>query len=150
MRRRSRAGGEPVKTRRRKTAALRRGNAPKPVRRRGSSAADLSKKVALFKRERDKALEQLSEALEQQTATSEVLRVIASSRTDAQPAFEAMVARAARLCEADFSAVARFDNGLLHLVAMNNLSPGEREAFDSLFPRTSGTQLRDGSCLHRR
>ena len=135
MRRRSRAGGEPVKTQRRKTAALRRGNAPKPVRRRGSSAADLSKKVALFKRERDKALEQLSEALEQQTATSEVLRVIASSRTDAQPAFEAMVARAARLCEADFSAVARFDNGLLHLVAMNNLSPGEREAFDSLFPR---------------
>jgi hypothetical protein len=77
----------------------------------------------------------LGEALEQQSATSEVLRVIARSPTDAQPAFEAMVARAARLCEADFSAVARFENGLLHLVAMNNLSPAEREAFDSLFPR---------------
>jgi GAF domain-containing protein len=77
----------------------------------------------------------LTESLEQQTAASEVLRVIASTQTDAQPAFEAMVARAARLCEADFSAVARFENGLLHLVALNNLLPAEREAFDSLFPR---------------
>jgi GAF domain-containing protein len=135
MRRRSRAGGEPVKTRRRKTAARKRLNAPKVARHHGSSAAILNKKVALFKRERDEALEQLSEALEQQTAASEVLRVIARSPTDAQPAFEAMVARAARLCEADFSAVARFENGLLHLVAMNNLSPAERDAFDSLFPR---------------
>jgi GAF domain-containing protein len=59
----------------------------------------------------------LTESLAQQTATSEVLRVIARSPADAQPAFEAMVARAARLCEADFSAVARFENGLLHLVA---------------------------------
>jgi GAF domain-containing protein len=89
------AGGEKGRTRRHKTATRKRGNAPKAVRRRGSSAADLSKKVALFKRDRDEA----------------------------------------RLCEADFSAVARFENGLLHLVAMNNLSPGEREAFDSLFPR---------------
>ena len=135
MRRRSGAGGEPAKTRRRKTVARKRGTAPKITRHRGSSAAGPSDQVALFKRERDEALEQLSEALEQQTATSEVLRVIASSRTDAQPAFEAMVARAARLCEADFSAVARFENGLLHLVAMNNLSPAERETFDSLFPR---------------
>ncbi|MFZ1150277.1 MAG: GAF domain-containing protein, partial [Xanthobacteraceae bacterium] len=39
------------------------------------------------------------------------------------------------MCEADFTAVARFENGLLHLVAMNNLSPAERKAFDSLFPR---------------
>ena len=135
MRRRSRAGGEPVKTRHRKTAARKRGNAPKAVRPESSSAPGQENIVARLTRERDEALEQLSEALEQQTATSEVLRVIASSRTDAQPAFEAMVARAARLCEADFSAVARFENGLLHLVAMNNLSPAEREAFDSLFPR---------------
>ena len=46
-----------------------------------------------------------------------------------------MVASAARLCQAGFSAVARFDGGLLHLVAMNNLSAEEREAFGSLFPR---------------
>ena len=77
----------------------------------------------------------LSESLQQQTATAEVLRVISSSPAEAQPAFDAMVARAAQLCEAEFSAVARFDDGLLHLVAMNNLSPAERESFNSLFPR---------------
>ena len=98
------------------------------MRRSSSSAPGQETEVAGLRRE-------LSEALEQQTATSEVLRVIARSPTDAQPAFEAMVTRAARLCEADFSAVARFENGLLHLVAMNNLSPVERAAFDSLFPR---------------
>jgi GAF domain-containing protein len=78
---------------------------------------------------------ELSEALEQQTATSQVLEVISSSPTQVQPVFEAMVARAARLCEAHFSAVARFDDGLLHLVALNNLSSEEMEAFHSLFPR---------------
>ena len=63
---------------------------------------------------------ELSEALEQQTATSDVLSVISGSPTDVQPVFEAMVANAARLCQAGFSAVARFDDGLLHLVALNN------------------------------
>jgi GAF domain-containing protein/DNA-binding response OmpR family regulator len=77
----------------------------------------------------------LEEALERQAATSEVLEVISRSPTQAQPVFETMVARAAQLCQAHFSAVARFDNGLLHLVALNNLSVAERKAFHSLFPR---------------
>jgi GAF domain-containing protein len=78
---------------------------------------------------------ELSEALEQQTATSEVLEVISTSPTQVQPVFEAMVARAAQLCEAHFSAVARFEHGLLHLVALNNLSREETQAFHSIFPR---------------
>src|SRR6516162_9520807 len=126
MRRRSRASSKPTKARSRKAKTIKR--TVLAVRRSSSSAPGQETEVAGLRRE-------LSEALEQQTATSEVLRVIARSPTDAQPAFEAMVARAARLCEADFSAVARFENGLLHLVAMNNLSPAEREAFDRLFPR---------------
>jgi signal transduction histidine kinase len=77
----------------------------------------------------------LSESLQQQTATSQVLEVISSSPTQAQPVFEAMVARSAQLCQAHFSAVARFEDGLMHLVALNNLSREEMEAFHSLFPR---------------
>ena len=53
MRRRSGAGGEPIKTRRRKAMTLKRGIAPKTVRRRSSSAVSLHKKVALLTRERD-------------------------------------------------------------------------------------------------
>jgi GAF domain-containing protein/CheY-like chemotaxis protein/anti-sigma regulatory factor (Ser/Thr protein kinase) len=80
----------------------------------------------------------LTEALEQQTATSEILRVISQSPTDAKPVFEAIVASASRLCDAAFSAVARFDEGLLHLVAINNMSPEETAAYHSLFPRAPG------------
>jgi PAS domain S-box-containing protein len=83
-----------------------------------------------------RALEQrLAEALERQTATAEILRLISSTPADVQPIFDAIVERAARLCEAEFSAVARVEDGLLHLVAINNMVPGEREAYHSLFPR---------------
>ena len=96
----------------------------------------------------------LSESLEQQTATSEVLKVIGSSPTDVQPVFDAMVANAARLCNAEFSAVARLSDGLLHLEAMNNLSVEERDAFHSLFPRpparhfAMGRAVVDGRAVH--
>ncbi len=92
---------------------------------------DLEDRLAQTQRE-------LSEALEQQAATSEILRLVSSSRTDVQPVFESIVGNAARLCRAGFSAVARFDDGLLHLVAINNMSPEEMAAFHSLFPRPPG------------
>jgi two-component system, NtrC family, sensor kinase len=82
--------------------------------------------------------QELKAAREQQAATREILRVIGASRSDVQPAFDAIVASAARLCEAEFSAVARLEGGLLHLVAINNLSPEEAAAFHSLFPRPPG------------
>ena len=87
--------------------------------------------------ENARLLTETREALEQQTATAEVLQVINSSPGDLAPVFQAIVASAAPLCEAEFTAVARVDDdGLLHLVAINNLSPEETAAFHSLFPRS--------------
>jgi hypothetical protein len=83
--------------------------------------ADLQRQLAECRAGRD-------EAQAQRTATSEILSVISRSPRDTGPVFEAIVAHAASLCEAEFSAVARFEDGLLHLVALNNMSPDEAAA----------------------
>ena len=54
----------------------------------------------------------LSEALEQQMATSEILRVISQSQRDVQPVFETIAASAQKLCEANLGAVFTFDGNL--------------------------------------
>jgi two-component system, NtrC family, sensor kinase len=99
------------------------------------AAADLRQTVAALQRELDQRTAERDEALSQQAATSEILGVISRSPTDVRPVFEAIVARAAALCEAEFSAVARLKDGLLHLVAVHSMSPEETTAFHSLFPR---------------
>jgi GAF domain-containing protein len=116
MRRRSRAGGEPVKTRRRKTVTLKRRNAPKSVHGRSSS-------VAVLQEQLDRRTHELSEALEQQKATAEILRVIRTSPADAQPVFETIVRNAVSLCGSVYAHVFRFDGELLHLVASHNVAP---------------------------
>jgi transcriptional regulator with GAF, ATPase, and Fis domain len=59
----------------------------------------------------------LSEALEQQTATSEVLRVISSSPGELDPVFQAMLENATRICEAKFGTLFRFDGNMFHVAA---------------------------------
>jgi GAF domain-containing protein len=77
---------------------------------------------------------QVSEALEQQTATSEILRVISRSQTDVHPVFDTIVGSAVRLCNGLFSALYQFDGELLHQVAQHNFTPEALETAHRLFP----------------
>ena len=118
MRRRSRAGGKPVKTRRRKAATPKRRHASKTL---SSSAPIQAAEVARLTRERD-------EALEQQAATSEVLQVISNSPGDLQPVFGSMLENAVRICDAKFGNIYRWDGDALNLAATHNTPPAFAEA----------------------
>ncbi len=78
------------------------------------------------------------EALEQQTATAEVLQVISSSPTDVQPVFDAIAERAMTLCEARIGAVTRFQDGLVHLVAYHGISQEAADTMQAAFPMKPG------------
>ena len=82
-------------------------------------ASDLERRLALAQRA-------LSEALERQAATDEVLRVISSSPGDLEPVFQAMLASATRICEAKCGTLLLFEEGQLRLVAMHG-APREFE-----------------------
>ena len=69
----------------------------------------------------------LSEALEQQTATSEVLGVISSSPGELEPVFQSMLANATRLCGAEFGMLYRYDGYVFHAVAMQDVPPAYAE-----------------------
>ena len=116
MRRRDKAGGKAVKTQRRK--ALKRRN--KIARRRKPSTADATECIALLISERD-------EALEQQAATSEVLKVIGSSPGDLEPVFNTMLANATRICEANIGILFRYEDGAYTAMATLGVTPAYAE-----------------------
>jgi len=121
MKRRSRAGGKPIKERRRKTPEPKRRNAPKAEIRSKPLPIAEEKEVARLARERD-------EALEQQTATSEVLGVISASPGEPEVVFRAVLEKAVRLCEAKFGNIYRWDGEALHILASHNTPPAFAEA----------------------
>src|SRR5271167_607529 len=118
MKPRSRAGREPIKVQRRK--------ALKPKRRDASKTASLS--APIQDAEVARLTRELSEALERQAATSEVLEVISGSPGDLQPVFAAMLENAVRICDATFGNIYRWDGEALHMVATLNTPPAFAEA----------------------
>jgi GAF domain-containing protein/anti-sigma regulatory factor (Ser/Thr protein kinase) len=105
--------------------------------------------VRLFKelevRNRD-----LTEALEQQTATSEILRVIASSPTDIQPVLDVVAENAARLCDASDAAIWRTDGDKYWLVASHGSIPVPRSEESRSMTRSlpSGRAMFDKETVH--
>ena len=94
-----------------------------------------------------KAHAQVTEALEQQTATAEILRVISSSPTDVEPVFRAIVESAIRLCGARFGAVFRFDGELVHLVAHQNLTAENVQVLERLYPMRPSRRQGSGRAI---
>src|SRR5262249_12020170 len=86
-------------------------------------ACELEQKLEARTPELAEARAHLSEALGQQTATSEVLRVISSSHADLQPVFETILANATRICEAKFGSMYLSEGDAVRIAAMHNVPP---------------------------
>jgi transcriptional regulator with GAF, ATPase, and Fis domain len=109
-----------MKTRRRNTTKLKRREKPAVPRRRGPTAADVQKQLEQRTRE-------LTEALEQQTATSQVLGVISSSPGDLELVFQTMLDNAVRLCGAKFGFMNRYDGDTWKIAAVHGAVPAYTE-----------------------
>jgi class 3 adenylate cyclase len=120
MKRPSRAGGEQIKGRRRKTPEPKRRNAPKAQARSKLSAATEETEVARLTRE-------LSEERKQRVATSEVLRLLSGSHGDLNHLFDTILANATNLCQANFGTLSLREGDAFRIVAMHNVPPGLTE-----------------------
>jgi hypothetical protein len=110
-----------MKTRRRKMTTVK--HRKKTTAGRASSVADLRRKLHQQTRELAEAQKHLAEALEQQTATSEVLKIISRSAFDLQSVLDSLVENAVRLCSADKGLISRRDGELYHFAASYGHSP---------------------------
>jgi two-component system, NtrC family, sensor kinase len=141
----------------------RRGSSGQPVKgQRGSAIRPKARKAptahvsaANLQEQLDRRTRELDEALQQQTATSEVLSIIRRSPADPQPVFDAIVQSAARLCGAVFSVVYLCDGDHLRIAATKNFTP---EATSQIYGRpelkrpdrshTGGRAILDRAVVH--
>jgi transcriptional regulator with GAF, ATPase, and Fis domain len=147
VKQRSRAAGRPAKPRRGTTAKPKRRAPPSKATRRTSSAARDGGEVARLTRD-------LNEAREQQTATSEVLRIISGKPGELEPAFDAILANATRICEAKFGNLWLREGDSFRIAATHGAPPKYREFFDRdtvIFPEPQsglGMILRTKRLVH--
>jgi transcriptional regulator with GAF, ATPase, and Fis domain len=119
-------GPKKTKLRRRKTSATKR--------RRAAPTSNLQKQLDQRTHELAEARKQVAEAQEQQTAASEVLRVISTSPSDEQPVYRTIVRNAVSLCGSLFALVFRFDGKFLHFAAGHSAAPGYVELLKTKYP----------------
>src|SRR5262245_26792822 len=113
---------------------MRRGD--KPVKAKGGAKLPVNRKAPTNKNRGVRDLEQrLSEALEQRTATADILRVIASAPTDLQPVLDAVAANAARVCGAYDATIVLRDGDVVRRVAHHGPIP---ESLPKERPLSSG------------
>src|SRR5262249_15655571 len=102
----------------------------------------------LFEAEQARTRE-LSEALKQQTATSEVLQVISSSSGELEPVFQAMLSNAVRVWEAKFGVLLRYYDNTFHVAATLDVPPAYAEFLGRRSFRPDVEPALAGSPLHR-
>jgi GAF domain-containing protein len=118
MKRRAKASRKSAKSRPDKSSKLQGRPRQRPPAKRGSASSAPHPEVAQLKQD-------LHEALEQQAATSEALRIIASSPSALQPVFDALLANATRFCEASFGTLWLHENdGRMRMAALHGRLPG--------------------------
>ena len=107
----------------------------------------LRESIAGLERKVEQRTSELTEALEYQTAISEVLRVISSSTTDVTPVFEAIMDSAVRLFDAPIAAVFRYDGRAVHLVGTRGWSAEALEDSRRLYPAPPNPQMLSGRLI---
>jgi signal transduction histidine kinase/CheY-like chemotaxis protein len=100
-------------------------------------ARELQESYSGLEKKVDQRTHELTESLEQQTATSEVLGIISRSSGDLAPVFETILANATRICQAKFGVLLRYDGDALHADAMLDVTP-ELEAYLRRAPHHPG------------
>jgi len=120
--------------------------APQPT----PEAPDLLQRIAHLEQENAQLRQGLAGALERQTATSEILRVISNSPTDAQPVFETILQSALGLCGGTRGAVFTSDGDRLHLRAGSSIAPDVVERYPMPLSRNtlSGRAILDNTVVH--
>jgi len=114
-----------------------------------SMAAQLKESYAGLERKVEERTHALTEALEQQTATAEILRVIASSPTDLQPVMDAVAENAARVCGATDASIRRIDGDTLRLVSrFGSMPPGAPDVIPVRREYPSGRSIIERRTIH--